>query len=115
MQLINAMVALGGDRNNVHYRQGLTPIEIVLLQQLHGEDSVGSIEPVGEVERDPHEEMTRLRTIYPMQGEHITNLWRDWPGDRFPTKLSNLNISPSLLKAAEASKPFTVSAKGAAA
>jgi hypothetical protein len=115
MQLINAMVAVGGDRNNIHFRQELTPIEIVLLQQLHGGDSVGSIEPVGDVERDPHEEMTRLRSIYPMQGEYITNLWRDWPGDRFPTKLSNLNISPSLLKPVEASKPYTVSAKSAAA
>lgn len=115
MQLINAMVALGGDRNNVHYKQELTPIEIVLLQQLHGNDSVGSIEPIGEVDRDPHEEIARLRSLYPMQGEHVTNLWRDWPGDRFPMRLSNLNISPSLLKAAEASSPYAVSAKSVAA
>src|SRR5262245_48039898 len=80
MQILNAMVAIGNDRNNMLYKRGLTPIEIVLLQQLHGADAVSSIEPVSEVERDPYEEIARLRAEYPMQQQRVTDLWRDWPG-----------------------------------
>lgn len=111
MQLLNAMVALGNDRNNMFFKKDMTPIEIVLLQQLHGADAVTSIEPAGDVERDPHEEITRLRSAYPMQHARVTDLWRDWPGDRFPQRLSHINVSPALLKPAEASQPYAVSAK----
>lgn len=115
MQILNAMVALGGDRNNMLWKRELTPIEVVLLQQMHGSDSVTSIEPAGNVERDAQEEISRLRAAYPMQPHRVTDLWRDFPGDRFPMRISNLNLSPALLRPAEASTPYTVSAKPGAA
>lgn len=115
MQIINALVAIGGDRNNMLWKEGISPPEILLLQSLHGADAVSSIEPAQEVERDPWAEIERLRALYPGHHARIQDIWRDYPGDRFPTKLAHLNLTPALLKAAEASKPFNVSAKPAAA
>jgi len=113
MQTLNALVALTGDRNNMVWKIGLTPAEVLLLQQLHGTDSVLQIEPTGDVKREPAEEIARLRSIYPLHHERIQNIWRDYPGPAFPVRLDSLGINPALLKPAEASQPFAVSAKTA--
>lgn len=109
MQLLNALVALTGDRNNMVPKHGITPAEILLLQQLHGADSVLQIEPVGDVERTPLAEIERLKMLYP-QKQLIQDIWRDWPADRFPVRLDQLTLNPALLKPIEASAPYTVSA-----
>lgn len=109
MQLLNALVALTGDRNNMVPKYGITPAELLLLQQLHGADAVVQIEPAGDVERAPLAEIERLKTIYP-QKDMIQNIWRDWPADRFPMQLDALMLNPALLKPVEASTPYSVSA-----
>jgi hypothetical protein len=113
MQTMNALVALSGDRNNMIFRNELTPAEIILLQALHGADAVLQIEPTGEVKREPMQEVERLKTLYPLHQARVQNIWRDWPGPSFPTRLEQIGINPALMKAQEASKPFTVSAKSA--
>jgi hypothetical protein len=113
MQILNALVAIKGDRNNTLLKTDLTPPEVLLLQQLHGEDAVLQIEPIQNVERDPLAEIDRLKSMYPLQRERIQNIWRDWPADRFPTRIDMLGLNPALLKPVEASKPYTVSAKSA--
>lgn len=113
MQTLNALVAITGDRNNMVWKTGLTPAEILLLQGLHGTDSVLQIEPSGKVERTPHEEIARLRSEYPLYGERVQNIWRDYPGPAFPLDLTGIGLNPALLKPAEASKPYAVSAKSA--
>jgi hypothetical protein len=110
MQLLNVLVALTGDRNNMVPKHGITPAELLLLQQLHGADAVLQIEPVGDVERTPLAEIERLKTLYP-QKDLIQNIWRDWPADRFPLRLDALMLNPALLKPVEASAPYAVSAK----
>jgi len=111
MQTLNAMVALTGDRNNMVWKTGLSPAEVLLLQSLHGADAVLSIEPVGEVKREPFEEIQRLKEAYPLHGERIQNIWRDFPGPAFPSRIDALGINPALLKPAEAAAKFQVSAK----
>jgi hypothetical protein len=113
MQTLNALVALTGDRNNMIWKIGLTPAEVLLLQQLHGADAVLQLEPTGEVKREPAEEIQRLRTSYPLHHERIQNIWRDFPGPAFPMRIDALGINPALLKPMEAAAPFTVSAKSA--
>jgi hypothetical protein len=111
MQTLNAMVALTGDRNNMVWKTDLSPAEVLLLQALHGADAVVQIEPVGDVRREPHEEIERLKEAYPLHRDRIQNIWRDFPGTAFPSRIDTLGINPALLKPAEAAKSYTVSAK----
>jgi hypothetical protein len=113
MQTLNALVALSGDRNNMVLRTDITPPEVLLLQSLHGADAVLQIEPVGDVRREPMQEIERLKGLYPLHHLRVQNIWRDFPGTAFPTKLEMLGINPALLKPAEASAPYKISAKGA--
>jgi hypothetical protein len=111
MQLLNALVAITGDRNNMLWRTGLTVAEILLLQQLHGEDAVNQIEPAGDVTRSAQEEIDRLKWVYPREGVRIQNIWRDFPGPAFPTRIDMLPLNPALLKSQESSAPYIVDAK----
>ena len=113
MQTLNAMVAITGDRNNMIWKMGLTPAEILLLQGLHGADSVLQIEPSGDVKREPQEEISRLKAEYPIYHERVQNIWRDFPGPAFPMRIDQIGLNSALLKPAEASAPYKVSAKGA--
>ena len=113
MQILNVLVALTGDRNNMMLKADVTPPEILLLQQLHGADAVLQIEPTGEVRREPMQEIERLRELYPLHREKIQNIWRDFPATAFPLRIDMLGLNPALLKPAEASAPFAVSAKSA--
>lgn len=113
MQTLNALVALTGDRNNMVWKVNLTPAEILLLQGLHGADSVLQIEPTGDVKREPQEEIARLKELYPLHHARVQDIWRDWPGPAFPMRIDGLGINPALLRPAEAAAPYTVSAKSA--
>jgi hypothetical protein len=113
MQTLNALVAITGDRNNMVWKTDITPAEILLLQSLHGADAVLQIEPSGEDKREPMEEITRLKALYPLHGERIHNIWRDYPGPAFPLRIDQLGINSALLKPAEAAAPYKVSAKSA--
>jgi hypothetical protein len=113
MQTLNAMVALTGDRNNMVWKIGLTPAEILLLQGLHGADAIVQIEPTGETQREPQQEVERLKELYPLHRDRIQNIWRDFPGPAFPMRIDSLGVNPALLKPAEAAAPFAVSAKSA--
>lgn len=112
MQTLNAMVAITGDRNNMLWKMGITPAEVLLLQALHGADAVLQIELDSDVKREPAQEIERLKELYPLHRERIQNIWRDFPGPAFPSNLEAIGINPALLKPAEASKSYSVSAKG---
>lgn len=85
-QLLTALVALGGDKNNVVYRGDDDPItlpEMYILRAVHGgEDMVTNAVEIGETEERPHSvEKNRLRERYgaPVDaifpgGEAIANL-----------------------------------------
>ncbi|MET0526964.1 MAG: hypothetical protein ABW003_01230 [Microvirga sp.] len=113
MQTLNAMVALTGDRNNMIWKMGLSPAEILLLQSLHGADAVIQIEPTGEEKREPADEIARLKNLYPGHVERIQNIWRDFPGTAFPMRIDQLGLNSALLRPAEAAASYKVSAKSA--
>jgi hypothetical protein len=60
-------VALGGDENNIVYRDHTSPVswpEIGVLQYTHGEEAVFNPEVVGEVDTTCVKEKKRLELIY---------------------------------------------------
>jgi hypothetical protein len=64
MQIVNCDVHLGGDRNHVVPKTGVTVAEIEILRVLHGEDSVVNINPTKQDTRKHAEELDRLRKTY---------------------------------------------------
>lgn len=65
MELANVQVALGGHKGNTVRKYGVTPAEVVVLQRLHGLESVFDLEPLAEsVERSKREERSRLIESY---------------------------------------------------
>jgi len=66
-QLLRCAVALGGDTGNVVVRHRGRPIlcpELMVLQFLHGEESVTDVHVVGTCEMAQDEALTRLRLLY---------------------------------------------------
>lgn len=64
MELATVLVAIGGNKGNTVPRYDVTPAEVMVLQRIHGDDSVFDIEPTGDVPRSSAEEMNRLVAIY---------------------------------------------------
>lgn len=66
-QLVECMVALGGDEQNIVHRGQDNPVtypEMLLLQYIHGEDAVSDAFELGADERDNGTELDRLRITY---------------------------------------------------
>jgi hypothetical protein len=64
MQIANILLALGGNSDSTVPKYGVTPAEVAVLRQIHGEDSVTDVEPVGDVERPNRDERKRLAEAY---------------------------------------------------
>ena len=63
MQTYNAIVRLGGKLENEVQKNALTAPEVLILQKIHGKDSVIKIEPVGEWEN--HFGVQKVKTVSP--------------------------------------------------
>jgi hypothetical protein len=71
MQLLTGYINLGGSRDHVSYRGADDPMtypETLVLQVIHGTEHVHTLVEIGEVERDPGEELERLAVTYPRGG-----------------------------------------------
>ena len=64
MQVLNCLLALGGDTGNTVPKYGVTPAEIAVLCEIHGAGAVLEIEVVDEVRRSHREEVARLEQRY---------------------------------------------------
>lgn len=64
MDILNVMLAIGGDAGNTVPKFGVTPSEVAVLRMLHGDDAVTDIQIVGSVERNDREERARLSERY---------------------------------------------------
>ncbi len=64
MQTANIMLALGGNRDQVIPKFNVTPAEVAVLRQIHGDDAVTDIDPCGEVTRKNRDERQRLVETY---------------------------------------------------
>jgi hypothetical protein len=66
-QMVECLVAVGGDTNNVVHRGDSNPItypELLLFQYVHGDDAVTDAYELGMEERDNNAELDRLRRTY---------------------------------------------------
>ena len=64
MQTYSALIRLSGSRDNEVRQSGLTAPEMHMLEYIHGPDSVGDVQPLGEIECDMTEERQRLVLVY---------------------------------------------------
>lgn len=110
MDIANISLSLGGDGGNTITKFAVTPAEVVILQAIHGEDSVRDIEPIGEVERSNKEELDRLREEYRQSrvlGSDISAFSSLFPGAgaQVMTTFAELAIDPSFYAAKERVSP----------
>ena len=65
MQLANITLALGGDMGQTIQKFEVTPAEVAVLREIHGEGAVYEIQPLDhDVKRSNRDELVRLRDIY---------------------------------------------------
>lgn len=67
MQRCKATVRLAGDMRNAVVKSGVSPAEVMVLQHIHGPDSVVDIRVTGNDRGNPqrhHGELARLRNTY---------------------------------------------------
>jgi hypothetical protein len=93
MQRVNCEVRLASETqtNNTVLKSGVSPAEIAVLLDLHGEGSVINIKRT-HMDKTPHgQERERLAGIY---GHHVID--RIFPGQfsRLPVTLEDLNMGP---------------------
>lgn len=108
MQIANALVALGGDRRNTVPKSNITVAEVMVLQAIHGEDSVHEIEIVGDSQIAAEDLRDYLRSHYPAKDEDA-RLIVDmvFPGRRpdFPQSFSDVEIADVQFKATARATP----------
>jgi len=82
--LLRCMIALGGDKDNIVYRDRSRPIvfpELSILMTLHGDDAVSDVHVVGTWEATNEEVLQRIRLIY---GEEAVAAAYHGPRPRLP-------------------------------
>lgn len=90
MQRVNCELRLSGDVLNTVEKKGVSPAEIVILNDLHGEGAVINIKPT-EMDKTPHGvERERLCGIY---GTHVVD--RIFPGqfNKLPVTLKDIEVA----------------------
>lgn len=91
MQLCKCDVMLGGDRNNVVAKEGVSIAEIVVLRAIHGGDAVVNIRPAGIRSLDHHEELARLKRTYNRR-EAIVDKVFTGVNPTLPTKFADIGL-----------------------
>lgn len=64
MDILNCLVALGGDKGNTVAKSGITAAEAAVLRAIHGDDGLLDVEVVGQAKIDPRDEKQRLVEKY---------------------------------------------------
>lgn len=64
MEVANIVLSLAGDAGNTVPKFNVTAAEIAVLREIHGEEAVHDIEPIGTIERTSRAERQRLTEIY---------------------------------------------------
>ena len=109
MQTANIMLALGGSMGNTVQKFGVTPSEIAVLREIHGEAAVFDIDPQEDVERNSREERSRLHEVYgkPPGSRELSAVDVLFPGvaSRLFETLDELEIDQSFFKATERARP----------
>jgi hypothetical protein len=115
MQTANIMLALGGNMGQTIQKFGVTPAEVAVLREIHGNASVFDIQPLDEeIERTSREERTRLLEIYgkPPGSREMSAVEFLFPGAaaRVFEAFDELEIDESFFKATGRAKPKAAAA-----
>ena len=110
MQLANIALALGGDQGNTIQKFGVTPAEVAVLREIHGDASVFDIQPLEEdVKRTSRDERIRLQEIYgkPPGSRELSAVDVLFPGAaaRVFETFDELELDESFYKATDRAKP----------
>ena len=98
MQLANAILAIGGERDNTVPKYRITPAEVLLLRALHGGDAVTDIDVLAETKDvRSSEERERLYAFYARntpEGRRCPELDALFPGvaARLPTAFDDIEL-----------------------
>lgn len=111
LETASILLALGGDQGNTVPKYGVTPAELMVLRQLHGEDAITEIKVLDEVsEVTNRQEVGRLREIYARrEGDNTVAREVDmlFPGigAHVPSKFSELELPDELYAVKERDVP----------
>jgi hypothetical protein len=107
MDIAHALVALGGDKGN-SVPKIVTPAEILVLQQLHGADSVHDILPARPQERSKASELARLAETYQAKDDegkrYVQSMFPS--ATLLPMTLGELDLAEDLFKATSRAQPI---------
>lgn len=95
MQVVDCYVAIGGDVRTVVFKQNVTIPELVILQAIHGRESIKHVKVTGEVRNfNPVAERERLIATYQIT-ERSPNVMQFFPGVRpsMPTRLEDVVLT----------------------
>lgn len=93
MEIVSCSVKLAGDNNHVVEKTDVTVAEVVLLQHIHGMDSVVNIRRTGMDRRSHREERERLRSIYNRREKIVDKIFPNLPGAKLPVSLADIDLS----------------------
>ena len=110
MQTATIMLALGGDQGNTIIKFGVTPAEVAVLREIHGEAAVFDVSPdEEEIERSSREERARLAMDYgkPPGSREMSAVDVLFPGigARMFETFDELELDESFYKATGREKP----------
>lgn len=110
MQLVNALVSLGGDTRNTVPKTAITIAEVQVLRAIHGDDAVHDITPLGRSVKNFRwrEEVARLAGIYagrdPENRPVVATLFAGGASSMYET-IEDLDLPESLFAVTERVKP----------
>jgi hypothetical protein len=116
MQVADIMLALGGNLGHTVQKFGVTPSEVAVLREIHGEGSVFDIQPLDEeIEISSREERARLLQIYGKApgSQEISAVEFLFPGAaaRLYEDFAELELDDSFYKATDRVKPTKAKSK----
>lgn len=117
MEVVNCLVALGGDRGNSVPKTLIVP-EIPVLQAIHGPDAVYDIIKAGKRDQSNANALAWLRAEYGSardeDGKSLIAAVYPGLGATVPERLSQLSVSDEHMKATSRAKPDDVVLTGTA-
>ena len=97
MHRINCVINVGGDALNAVPKANVTTAELLLLQAIHGQSAVHSIEVVDNPTTSGVEERDRLLSRYSKYRKVVDAIWQN-NGGSFPSDIRTIGLSSTLFK-----------------
>lgn len=106
MQIINAMLRLGGDIRNSVPKPRITVAEAQVLRAIHGADALDAVEPLDEeIDITPKREVERLSEVYVGRDPDGRPLVAGAFAGGIPTTIDELDLDESMFAVVSRVKP----------